>query len=62
MTERMTTAQMLSLSASAIRKIKKHGRRGTSMVTFDEIEALAFLAISFSADALTDTPTKEDTP
>jgi hypothetical protein len=40
----MTAQEMLALSGSAIRKIDRNGRRGTSMVTFLEIEALAALS------------------
>lgn len=61
MTERMTSEEMLTLSASAIRKITKwDDGRGASLVTFNEIEAMAFLIIAFSIDALSDTAKKED--
>lgn len=36
-----TEDEMLDLTTSALRKIDSHGRRGTSMVTYDEIEAMA---------------------
>ncbi|WP_417262603.1 hypothetical protein [Celeribacter sp.] len=35
-----TENEMLDLAANAVRKIDSHGRRGTSMVTYDEIEAM----------------------
>lgn len=38
---RFTENEMLDLAANAVRKIDSHGRRGTSMVTYDEIEAMA---------------------
>ncbi|SDY54929.1 hypothetical protein [Citreimonas salinaria] len=39
----LTEGEMLSLAGSAIAKIDGKGRRGTSMVTYDEIEAMAAL-------------------
>ncbi|WP_425099165.1 hypothetical protein [Tropicibacter sp. S64] len=39
----MTEGAMLSLAGSALRKIDRKGRRGTTLVTFDEIEAMAAL-------------------
>ena len=35
--------QMLALAGRAIGKIDLHGRRGTSMVTHEEVEAMAAL-------------------
>lgn len=46
-----TEQQMLSLSGSALAKIDGKGRRGTSMVTFEEIEAMAALIECFGAGA-----------
>jgi hypothetical protein len=39
----MTEDAMLALAGSALRKIDVRGRLGTTMVTFDEIEAMAAL-------------------
>jgi hypothetical protein len=43
MPERLTEEEMLALSGSALTKIDGKGPRGTSMVTFQEIEAMAAL-------------------
>lgn len=36
-----TEAEMLNLAASAIAQIDARGRRGTEMLTYDQIEAMA---------------------
>ncbi|MBN7785163.1 hypothetical protein JYP51_09550 [Ponticoccus gilvus] len=41
MPDRFTEPEMLALCGSAMAKIDTRGRRGTEMVTHDEIEALA---------------------
>lgn len=43
--DRFTEDEMLDLSARAVRKIDRLGRRGTSMVTYDEIEAMALTLV-----------------
>lgn len=43
MPEPFTESEMLRLSGAAMAKIDTHGRRGTSHVTYDEIEAMAAL-------------------
>lgn len=39
--QHFTEDEMLDLAARAVRKIDSHGRRGTTMVTYNEIEAMA---------------------
>jgi len=39
----LTETEMLALTGRALTKIDKRGRRGTEMVTHDEIEAMAAL-------------------
>lgn len=47
MTERLTHDEMMTHSASAIRKVARKGRIGTSLVTWDEIEALVCLVLAY---------------
>lgn len=42
----MTETQMLARCARAVDKIDRHGQRGTGMVTWDEIEALAAYVVA----------------
>lgn len=47
--EQMTEGQMLARVASAVQKVDRHGSRGVSRVTFQEIEALVLLAVLWAA-------------
>ena len=42
-TSPMTTEQMLTRAARAVRKVDVYGERGCTMVTFEEVEAMAVM-------------------
>lgn len=44
--------EMVRLAARAMQRIEDHGRRGTSMVTYDEIEAMACVLLLFGFPVL----------
>lgn len=56
---RMTEMEILTLTASAIRKVHRRGERGIEMVTKDEIVALVGFALSTGRAALEEQTRKE---
>lgn len=64
MTERWTEAELFATAARAVGKIDAHGTRGATMLSLDEIEAMAGALIVLGWDmaapppgAATETPT-----
>lgn len=55
----LTRKEQMALTASAIRKVRKSGRRGVEMVTHDEIVALIGTVLDFGRDALEQEKRKE---
>lgn len=49
MSERWTTEEMMTLAQSGVRKVDQMGRRGATMVNFEEITAMAALIVVLSA-------------
>lgn len=62
MTNPFGLIDLLNTAERAIAKIDRHGRRGTTMITYDEIEALALLAASSPVLALNTDPTPAPKP
>lgn len=60
MTDRMTTEEMLTRAGRAVGKIDRHGARGVTYVTFDEIEAMAAALACLGVPALRDDAVIED--
>lgn len=50
---RLTIADMLARAATAVGKVDSWGRRGVTMVTSDEIEAMACLLAALGLPAMT---------
>ena len=56
---RLTDMEILTLTASAIRKVHRRGERGVEMVTKDEIVALVGFALTTGRAALEEQTRKE---
>ena len=62
MTPRFTEPQLVQLSGMAIGKINGRGRRGTCMVTHEEIEAMAGLLLLMGVPEIVAAPASDRSP
>lgn len=60
MTDPLNLQAVIGQAGRAIARIDRHGRRGVSMVTYGEVEAMAVLLAALGCPSIPDNATAED--